>query len=86
MDIKEAEKELSDLEKMFLILPDTPETYQEWRKLVITYKVKGVNVHDARLVAIMLVHNLTHILTFNSRDFMRFPEITVINPTDFNNF
>ena len=39
-----------------------------------------MNVHDARLVAAMLVHKLTHILTFNSDDFRRYSEIIVVNP------
>ena len=47
---------------------------------MITYKVIGVNVHDARLVAAMLVHGLTHILTFNIADFARYSEITAVNP------
>lgn len=39
-----------------------------------------VNVHDTRLVAAMLVHGLTHILTFNISDFLPYPEITAVNP------
>ncbi len=42
----------------------------------------GVNVHDARLVAAMLVHGLTHILTFNTPDFRRFSQITVVHPSE----
>jgi predicted nucleic acid-binding protein len=38
------------------------------------------NVHDARLVAVCLVHGLTHIVTFNDRDFRRYKEIHVIHP------
>lgn len=41
----------------------------------------GVNVHDARLVAAMLVHGLTDILTFNTKDFARYSEITAVHPT-----
>jgi hypothetical protein len=39
-------------------------------------------VHDARLVAVMRVHSLTHILTFNTTDFIRYPAITVVHPRD----
>ena len=42
----------------------------------------GVNVHDARLVATMLVHGLTHIVTFNIRDFTRYTEITAVHPRE----
>ena len=44
----------------------------EWRRLVVNYGVSGVQVHDARLVATMLVHDVTHILTFNTQDFIRY--------------
>jgi hypothetical protein len=39
-------------------------------------------VHDARLVAVMRVHGLTHVLTFNPTDFTRYPGITVVRPQD----
>ena len=47
------------------------------------YGVSGVQVHDARLVATMLVHDVTHILTFNTQDFIRYrPEgIIAIDPS-----
>lgn len=36
----------------------------------------------AKLVASMLVHGLTHILTFNFGDFARYSEITAVHPDD----
>jgi hypothetical protein len=33
-------------------------------------------------VAAMLIHGLTHILTFNIEDFRRYVEITPVNPGD----
>lgn len=59
-------------ERLFPLLPDLPAVYAEWRELVVNYGVSGVQVHDARLVATMLVHGLTHILTFNTSDFARY--------------
>lgn len=76
----EAEAEINRLKQLFPLLLDTEAIYQEWEQLVITYKVIGVNVHDARLVAAMLVHGLTHILTFNIADFARYSQITAVNP------
>jgi predicted nucleic acid-binding protein len=49
---------------------------------VVRHQVSGKQVYDARIVAAMLVHNLTHLLTFNDGDFKRFTEITVVNPRD----
>jgi predicted nucleic acid-binding protein len=70
-------------ERIFPVLPDSPAVYGEWRRIVVNYGVSGVKVHDARLVAMMLVCGVTHILTFNTKDFARFSleGIVVIDPT-----
>jgi hypothetical protein len=52
----------------------------EWRRLVITHSVAGARVHDARLVAAMRVHAVTHLLTLNTGDFARYREITAVDP------
>ncbi|KAF3887600.1 MULTISPECIES: type II toxin-antitoxin system VapC family toxin [Nostocales] len=77
----EAEVEIKRLKAFFPLLLDTEVIYQEWEKLVVAYAVKGINVHDARLVAAILVHGLTHILTFNTEDFTRYSEIITVHPT-----
>ena len=60
-----------------------PTMYTEWRRLVLTFNVSGVQVHDARLVAAMKEHGVTHILTLNTTDFMRYGSegIVAIDPT-----
>ena len=80
--ITETREEVAKLKTIFPLLLDTSAIYREWERLVSTYQVKGVNVHDARLVAAMLIHDLTHILTFNIEDFRRYIEITPVNPGD----
>lgn len=75
------QQEIDLLKTLFTLLPDKPQIYSEWEHLANIYQVKGVNVHDTRLVAFMLVHNLTHILTFNIKDFQRFnSEIIIVHP------
>jgi predicted nucleic acid-binding protein len=64
----------------FVVLPDTADIFLEWERLVDQHKVIGKQVHDARLVAAMKVHHVTHLLTFNPDDFKRYNEITVVNP------
>src|SRR6266852_9420521 len=59
-----------------------PEIFSRWERIVGLYQVTGKQAHDARIVAAMSVHGLTHLLTFNDRDFRRFTEITVVNPQD----
>ena len=73
---------LQEFELLFPLLPDSADVYSVWKRVVIDYDVSGVQVHDARLVATMLVHDVTHILTFNTADFTRYTDegIIVINP------
>ncbi len=79
----EADRLLQLIERLFPLLPDMPTLYSEWRRLVVTFSVSGVQVHDARLVAAMKVNGITHILTFNTADFVRYASegIVAINPT-----
>ncbi len=42
--------------------------------------VRREDAHDARLVAAMLVHKISQILTFNTQDFQRYPGIVVLSP------
>ena len=69
-----------EIESLFDLLPDTPAIHPQWRILVDQYAVCGKQVHDTRLVAVMLVHGVTHLLTLNGTDFRRFSCITVIEP------
>ena len=80
LGIAEAEVELISLKTLFALLPDTPEIFSEWEKIVLQYQVSGKQAHDARLVAAMSVHNLTHLLTFNTTDFKRFTAINAVSP------
>jgi predicted nucleic acid-binding protein len=80
MSPQQAEMEVNKIEASLTVKLDIPQIHQQWRDLVTRYSVKGVNVHDARLVAVALVHGLTHILTFNDKDFKRYREIVVVRP------
>ncbi|NET56728.1 MAG: PIN domain-containing protein [Symploca sp. SIO2E6] len=82
LSVQETYAELTRLERIFSLLSDTPYIYRQWKQLVEKHEVKGVNVHDARLVAVMLVNGVSHILTFNTEDFRRFSHITVVNPSE----
>ena len=76
----QADAELTRFEGLFPLLTDTPALCAEWRRLVVASSVLGKNAHDARLVAAMLTHGVTHLLTFNVADFTRFTGITVLDP------
>ena len=54
----------------------------EFRRLLVSYNVIGKQVHDTRLVAMMLTWQIPNLLTLNERNFRRFePEgIKVMTP------
>ena len=74
----DADRLLRLVERLFPMLPDSPAMYPQWRQLVVSYNVSGVQVHDARLVAAMIVHSVTHILTFNVTDFVRYATLGIV--------
>ena len=86
----EADLELDDVEQELDILSDNDRIYAVWRKLIAAKAVSGKQVHDARLVAVMLTYGITHLLTFNVQDFLRFqtlppeisPGIVVVAPSE----
>lgn len=80
LTVTEAALELRKLKATFTVLADTADVLPLWEELVFRHQVLGKQSHDTRLVAAMLVHNVTHLLTFNTDDFKRYTEITVVNP------
>jgi len=79
--IGEADRLTSRIELFFTVLPDSIEAFKAWRRLVVVNEVRGAKVHDARLVAIMEMHGVEHLPTFNTSDFKRFESITTLHPT-----
>jgi predicted nucleic acid-binding protein len=79
----DADRLLRLIERLFPLLPDMPTIYPQWRRLIVAFGVSGVQVHDARLVAAMKANSVTHILTFNTTDFIRYASegIVAVDPT-----
>ena len=77
---EQADRILTRIEQLLVLMRDTPAVYDEWRRLVSSHSTSGKASHDARLVAAMNVHGIDHVLTFNIDDFKRYTEIKVLNP------
>lgn len=78
--VAEMATDLANLRLAFPMFDDTPTIFPAWQTFVQSYAVTGKTAHDARLVAAMHVHGITHLLTFNDKDFRRFSTITVLTP------
>jgi predicted nucleic acid-binding protein len=76
--LAEADWSLRVVERLYRFIPEASTVYPEWRRLVVTFGVSGTKVYDARLVATMLVHSITHILTLNTADFARYARLGIV--------
>lgn len=81
-DTQKTRVEIDQLLNKFPLLDDTPAILANWVSLVTSYDVKGKKAHDARLVAVMQAHGITHLLTFNTDDFKGYSNITLVHPGD----
>jgi predicted nucleic acid-binding protein len=71
---------VEQFEQAMMLLPEPEESYWLWRELVVRYQVRGVQVHDARLVAAMQANGLLKILTLNVGDFQRYAGVEAVHP------
>ncbi|HTB45835.1 MAG TPA: hypothetical protein VK741_19595 [Acetobacteraceae bacterium] len=56
----------------FEVAEEGPAVLEQLLRLLAAYPRAGKQVHDANLVAAMLVHDIRCLLTFNGADFRRF--------------
>jgi predicted nucleic acid-binding protein len=78
----QAADEMQYYRDIFDFLPDVPDVFEEWLRIALIHAVRGVKVHDARLVAVMHIYSVKHILTANGRDFARFATIQAVTPEE----
>ena|SRR5437016_3057546 len=78
---EEVQQEVSSIEKLLTLVPDVPAIYDAWKQIVTDYRVQGVKVYDARLVATMKVYAVESLLTFDADDFKRYSNIKALHPS-----
>lgn len=79
---QEARVEIEKILSTFQLYPESPAIFEEWKRLVVNYGVSGIESHDAKLVAAMITHGISRVLTFNEQDFRRYKEIGMITPSE----
>jgi len=82
LSIVQAAGQLSVVHGSFPCLVEPHEIADLWQQVVLTYKTMGKQAHDARLVALILAHGVTHLLTLNPGDFARYKDITSVTPRE----
>jgi predicted nucleic acid-binding protein len=77
---EQTRSEVEQIVSQFPLLEETQEIFTHWLNYVTANKVMGKRVHDARLIAVMLAHGVTHLLTFNTDDFRNKEGIVIVHP------
>jgi predicted nucleic acid-binding protein len=81
LTVKDARADVVRLAAMFELLEDGPATWAQLMALCGSATFAGRQVHDANIVATMLAHGESRLLTYNVGDFTRFqPLIQVATP------
>lgn len=62
------------------VLYDTPSVFQRWNLLMQQYTVSGKAVYDCNIVATMLEHGVSEIVTHNVKDFTRYAALLNVIP------
>lgn len=76
----EARADLDEIRSLIPCLVEPPDIGDQLLQLAASHKVIGRQVHDARLVALMLHHDVRRIVTLNTDDFRRFSAVEAISP------
>lgn len=77
---EETEQAVQMLINQFELLEETPNIFHIWLSLVKTHRILGKRTHDLRIQAVVLAHNISHVLTLNPKDFVEVEGITIVHP------
>jgi predicted nucleic acid-binding protein len=77
--VEQTQQAVQMLMNQFDWLEETPEIFLQWLALVSTYRISGKRTHDLRIQAIMLTHHISHLLTFNPKDFVAVEGMTIVH-------
>jgi len=82
--VETTEQAVQMLINQFNLLEETPAIFPQWLSLVTSHKISGKRAHDLRIQAVMLTHNISHILTLNPQDFVAIEGLIIIHPNSLN--
>ncbi len=82
--VEKTEQAVQMLINQFDLLEEIPGIFPQWLSLVTSHKISGKRAHDLRIQAVMLTHNISHILTLNPQDFVVIEGLIIIHPNSLN--
>ena len=72
LPMKQALADVQSFRSVFEVADDSPAVLDRLLRILAEHPGAGRQVHDANLVATMVAHGVTRLLTFNTADFRRF--------------
>lgn len=81
--VEKTEQAVQMLINQFDLLEETAAIFPQWLSLVTSYRISGKRTHDVRIQAVMLTHNISHLLTLNPQDFVAIAGLEIIHPNSF---
>lgn len=75
---EEALQEVINLQDSYVVLPENEKILNHWISLLQEFEIKGKTIHDSRLVAYMLSHEIEYFYTLNKKDFSRYEHQQII--------
>lgn len=73
-------RDVRGFEASLIVLDDEPEVTARLLETLEQNSVAGKQIHDANIVATMLVHKIPSLLTHNTADFKRYKKIITVIP------
>jgi predicted nucleic acid-binding protein len=82
LSITETDRRFEAVVENMTLLREVDAVFPTWLRLMKAHEVRGIQVHDAHLAAVLEVHGVPHLLTFNGSDFKRFPGVNAEHPRE----
>ena len=76
---KEVASDIEKWESIFQIADETEEVTGILVELIKTHDIQGKKIHDANIIATMMVNLIETLFTFNTDDFKRFKNVELIS-------
>jgi len=78
--VERALADVRDLQRRFRVANEGPEVTTRLLALLADVPTRGRRIHDANIVATMLVYGVRRVLTHNTEDFVRFAAFIEVMP------
>jgi predicted nucleic acid-binding protein len=82
LDPKTAWEQVKTFRSIFEVMEPGEDTLDYLEKIILTHSIKGANIFDSLLVAMMQSRGISNICTYNTKDFEKYKDIKVKTPEE----